>query len=159
MVVWDTVDIPMMDAEGTSDVYCRAFFDSKEEVHETDTHYRCQNGKASFNYRLLYKIQHPRKDYNLTLQVYDRDFFKSNDIIGDFVLDLKLPFLDTSLTSRPLSLTKTYYNAYLKAKGVKLDFKDESSFWVTLKGTDEATGKIKDHGKVRVSIDIYPKLQ
>jgi hypothetical protein len=27
--VFDTVDIKCMDAEGTSDVYCRAFFDSK----------------------------------------------------------------------------------------------------------------------------------
>jgi len=41
LVIFDTVDIKMMDAEGTSDVYCRAFFDTKEEVHETDTHYRC----------------------------------------------------------------------------------------------------------------------
>lgn len=39
--VFDTVGIKMMDAEGTSDVYCRAFFDSKKEVKETDTHYRC----------------------------------------------------------------------------------------------------------------------
>lgn len=28
--VFDTIGIKMMDAEGTSDVYCRAFFDSKE---------------------------------------------------------------------------------------------------------------------------------
>lgn len=56
LVIFDTEDIIMMDIEATSDVYCRAFFDSKEEVHETDTHYRCQNGKASFNYRLLYKV-------------------------------------------------------------------------------------------------------
>ena len=41
LVIWDTLDVVCMDAEGTSDVYCRAFFDSKEEVHETDTHYRC----------------------------------------------------------------------------------------------------------------------
>lgn len=56
-----------MDAEGTSDVYCRAFFDSREEVHETDTHYRCQNGKASFNYRLIYKVNYPRNDYKFTI--------------------------------------------------------------------------------------------
>ena len=41
LVVWDTIDVICMDFEGTSDVYCRAFFDSREEVHETDTHYRC----------------------------------------------------------------------------------------------------------------------
>ena len=41
LIIWDTVDIVCMDVEGTSDVYCRAYFDSREEVHETDTHYRC----------------------------------------------------------------------------------------------------------------------
>jgi hypothetical protein len=54
VVIFDTLDVIAMDAEGTSDVYARAFFDSKEEVHETDTHFRCQDGKASFNYRLIY---------------------------------------------------------------------------------------------------------
>jgi hypothetical protein len=67
-------------------------------VHETDTHYRCQNGKASFNYRLIYKVNYPRNDYLMTLQMYDRDFFKSNDIIGDAILDLQMAFDDASLT-------------------------------------------------------------
>jgi hypothetical protein len=39
--VFDTKDIKMMDAEGTSDVYIRAFFDSRKDPLETDTHYRC----------------------------------------------------------------------------------------------------------------------
>lgn len=38
--VFDTKEIKMMDAEGTSDVYIRTFFDSKEAL-ESDTHYRC----------------------------------------------------------------------------------------------------------------------
>jgi len=146
-----------MDAEGTSDVYGRAFFDSKEEVHETDTHYRCENGKASFNYRLIYHVKHPRKDYKMTLQLYDRDFFKSNDIIGDTMIDLKLPFLDASLSGRPLSINKTYYNAYLKEKGMKFTYKDENSFYVSVMGKDDKTGKIVENGKVRIAIDIYPK--
>jgi hypothetical protein len=46
----------MMDFEGTSDVFCRGFFDSKEDVQETDTHYRNQDGKPDFQYRLIYKM-------------------------------------------------------------------------------------------------------
>ena len=88
LVVWDTKEIKMMDEEGTSDVFIRAFFDS-DNAKETDCHYRCQTGKASFNYRLLFKEKFPRKDYRLNLQAYDRDFFKSNDIIGSCMLDLK----------------------------------------------------------------------
>jgi hypothetical protein len=38
--VFNCKDVKMMDAEGTSDVYCRGFFDSKEDAQETDTHYR-----------------------------------------------------------------------------------------------------------------------
>jgi hypothetical protein len=56
-----------MDDEGTSDVFIKTFFDSKEEVKETDTHFRCSDGKASFNYRHIFHLKHPRKDYNLTI--------------------------------------------------------------------------------------------
>jgi hypothetical protein len=76
---------------GTSDVYARAFFDPKQ-AKETDTHYRCTNSAASFNYRLLYNVKYPSRDataYRMTVQLYDRDFFKSNDMIGEAVLDLK----------------------------------------------------------------------
>jgi len=39
--VFDTIDIKMMDDEGTSDVFIRTFFDSRECSKETDTHFRC----------------------------------------------------------------------------------------------------------------------
>ena len=39
--VFNTEEIAMMDDEGTSDVYIRAFFDSRKDSLETDTHYRC----------------------------------------------------------------------------------------------------------------------
>ena len=40
LVVWDTKDIKMMDVEGTSDVFVKAYFDNKKPL-ETDTHFRC----------------------------------------------------------------------------------------------------------------------
>jgi Ca2+-dependent lipid-binding protein len=104
VVVFDTQDVKALDVEGTSDVYTRVFFESKD-AKETDTHYRCTNGKASFNYRLLFNVKHPRKDCNLQVQLYDRDFFKSNDIIGDATLDLRLPLEDCALSKRPLGVT------------------------------------------------------
>jgi hypothetical protein len=58
-----------MDDEGTSDVFIRAFFDSKECSKETDTHFRCQNGKASFNYRMLFDLKHPRKKNDYALNI------------------------------------------------------------------------------------------
>lgn len=155
VVIFDTIDIKMMDAEGTSDAFARAYFDTKEEVHETDTHFRCQDGKASFNYRLLYHIKHPRVNNTLTVQLYDRDFFKSNDIIGEANIDLKYAIEDSALSKRQLSVNKKYYNEVLKEKGFKMNFKDDSSFWVTMKGKDD-NGNVCDNGKVRIQVDIFP---
>ena len=55
LVIWKTKDIEMMDWEGTSDVFIRAFFDSEDDKL-TDTHWRCSNGTGSFNYRLKFKL-------------------------------------------------------------------------------------------------------
>jgi hypothetical protein len=46
--VFNCKDVEMMDWEGTCDAFCRGFFDSKEDVQETDTHYRNQDGKPDF---------------------------------------------------------------------------------------------------------------
>jgi len=142
VVVFDTLGVKCMDVEGTSDVYARVFFDTKD-AKETDTHFRCQNGKASFNYRLLFGVKHPQRAFTMTLQLYDRDFFKSNDIIGDATLDLKQALDDAALTKRPLGLTKKYYEDCLK-ETVKLEFKDDSTFWLPIRSFDEKTGALEE---------------
>lgn len=93
----------------------------------------------------------------MSVQLYDRDFFKSNDIIGETTLNLEDAIIDSSLTKRPLSINKKYYEDFLKPKGVKLEFKDDNTFFVVVKGKDEKTGQLVDNGKVRIQIDIYPK--
>ena len=106
----------MMDAEGTTDGFIKCFFNTKN-AKETDTNYRNQNGKCSFNYRLLFKFDHPAKsneDYKLKIQAYDRDFFKSNDLIGEYVLDLKPIIQDSEIAVRPMAVAKDYYDEYLK---------------------------------------------
>lgn len=84
VVVWDTKELKEMDIEGTSDVFIRSYFDSAESK-DTDCHYRCKEGIASFNYRLLYNLSlpTPQDQYLFTLQAWDRDFFSSNDLIGE----------------------------------------------------------------------------
>jgi hypothetical protein len=152
LVVWDTKDIVAKDWEGTSDVYIRAFFDTRD-ARETDCHYRCQNGKASFNYRLLYTVKGPNDNYNLTIQAWDRDFFASNDLIGDTTFNLKPIFDDVIETGRTLELSKKYYSSYLQKilpKESQLQFEDEDSFWLPVKGKDEKTGEFVNNGFIRV---------
>lgn len=92
-------DVPMMDIEGTTDAYIRAFF-SDDSVQETDTHYRCTTGNPNFNYRLKFNIKTPFvKSPLLSLQMWDRDLIKSNDLICEWVLDLSEIVKDSQLTS------------------------------------------------------------
>jgi len=95
--------VPTLDVEGTSDVFIRAWIDENNKK-ETDTHWRCQGGDASFNYRLLYDFKSPSytkadsEAYKLKLQVMDRDVFKANDLICEFTLDLRLLVVDCRST-------------------------------------------------------------
>lgn len=41
-------DFIIADIEGTTDAYLRGFFNPNEDVQETDTHYRCTDGKPDF---------------------------------------------------------------------------------------------------------------
>ena len=65
----------------------------------------------------MFKEKFPRKDYRLNLQAYDRDFFKSNDIIGSCMIDLKQAFEDVSITKRPLGINKDYFEGYMLKEG------------------------------------------
>lgn len=66
VVVYDTKETPCTDAEGVSDVFIKAYIDDKDKK-ETDTHFRCSDGNASFNYRLLFNVKAPRTNYNMVL--------------------------------------------------------------------------------------------
>ena len=71
-----------MDLEGASDVYVRAFVDPDDD-YTTDTHWRCFDGAASFNYRLLMPVKSQKQQYLLTLQAWDKDIIASDDLIGE----------------------------------------------------------------------------
>jgi Ca2+-dependent lipid-binding protein len=121
LAIYDTQNVPMEDAEGTSDVFVKAWIDDKDQ-RETDTHWRCTNGSASFNYRLLFDFKSPtynkseKEAYKLKLAIYDRDIFASNDYICTFEIDLRLLVLDCRLSKKCIHLSKKYYDSYLKSE-------------------------------------------
>ena len=160
VAVFDTKELKMMDDEGTTDGFIKCFFDSKN-AKETDTHYRNQNGACSFNYRLLFNLEHPAKSkehYKLKVQAYDRDFFKSNDLIGEQSLDLQPVIRDSEIAVRPMCVTKDYYEDYLKPEAGWPDIEfheDKQSFWVKMLSKNEK-GEIECNGQVRIQIDVYP---
>ena len=61
--MYDCSEIKMADSEGTSDVFVRAWLSGdSEDRRETDTHWRCADGNPSFNYRLLFDVQSPKRN-------------------------------------------------------------------------------------------------
>ena len=68
------------------------------------------------------------------MQLFDRDFFSSNDIICTTELNLRRPIEDVSISKRPLQITKKYYESCQLKKDPKdyhikeLDSKNEFEF-------------------------------
>jgi hypothetical protein len=96
------------------------------------------------------------------LQAWDRDFFTSNDLIGEVRLDLRPLFEDAIETGRTFQVTKKYYNEYLSQempRDVVLEFEDDDTFWVPIKQMDAETGAWALSGYVRISILVMPKKE
>ena len=145
--VLNAKEIPMDDS-GTCDCYFRGFFDTKEDVQETDTHFRNQDGKPDFQYRMIFDVKHPKKITKFTIQAFDRDFFKSNEMLGEATVDLKQIMEDVSLIKGPLPINKKYFEEVLKPDSPTLamnfDKEDDSKLWLQM--MTKKDGKITKSG-------------
>ena len=165
-VIWETEDMEMMDVEETSDIYVIAYFD-QEEIQKTDIHFRCQNGVASFNWRLLMPLRLPVQRPLITLQVYDKDIFASDDYISGSTLNLKDLITVPKYLQMPIKFTRDYYNGLTEDQRKIygdiefMDSKDDEEgikFWVQCyKGKKEAAGEGEQGGRVLCSLEILPK--
>lgn len=127
--VYNISNVPMCDDEGTSDVFVKAWLDEAHQK-ETDTHWRCTTGEASFNYRMLFDFKSPSPSkaeseaYKLKLQVYDRDILASNDFICGYEIDLRHIVNDCRLTQKAQHLNKKYYKQFFRENYNKVDVLD-----------------------------------
>jgi hypothetical protein len=150
LVVWETEEMRMMDAEDTSDIYVTAFVDPKDK-QSTDVHYRCQTGNASFNWRIVLPLDVPRVNNRLTLHCYDKDIFSKDDFISGAEIDLtdilKIPKdLDV-----PITFSKDYVNSVsndekMKYEGIEFlsggDDEEKNKFWVQCYQQNAKSGRI-----------------
>ena len=114
---------------------------------------------------MLFNHTYPRadpNDYNLSLQIYDRDILTSNDIIGEATINIKELVEDAFLTDKPVYMTKQHFDSYLnkdhkkKFEALNIKFEDKSTFWIEAKKKN-SLGALKPAGKVRIQIDVLPK--
>lgn len=149
--MWRSEDVEDADIEGVSDLYVRAWV-NQDKAMETDTHYRCQNGRGSWNWRLKFPLEieeTPR--FFLNLQFWDRDFFSANDVIGDATLD----FTELAMEAWESGLRVKMYGA---AEGLKdrMLRRENEKFWVKFTKRD-AEGETRDVGKLLVSFELVPE--
>ena len=168
LIIYETYDMENMDIEDTSDIYVTAYINPKEKF-QTDVHYRCSNGQASFNWRILMPIELPRNNFDLTLQVYDSDLFSKDDYICGARLNLSQIINDVNVLDIPLKLSSDYVSSLpeerknVLSSHIQFVGKDEDEegvkFWVMMKKNDnEKDGKDGNERKSRVlcSIEILP---
>ena len=150
LVIWETEDMRMMDVEDTSDIYVTAFIDEKEK-QSTDTHFRCQNGNASFNWRIVMQIDVPRNNNRLTINAYDKDIFSRDDFISGAVIDLKNLIDIPKNLDVPISFSKKYYDSLSQEErriyeGVEFltggDDEEKNKFWIQCYQNNTRSGRI-----------------
>ena len=166
LVIWETEDMEIMDVEGTSDIYVIGYIDQKES-QKTDIHFRCQTGIGSFNWRMLLPLKLPIQRPTLTIQVYDKDIFSSDDYMCGATINMKDIVNIPKLLDMPVSLTSDFYDDLSKEEKETLgeieflspeDDEDGIKFWVQCyKGRKESGVRGEKSGRVMCSLEILPK--
>ena len=93
VVCWEAKDIPKSarDASELADLYTSIRF-GRGKLRSTDTHFRAQNGAASWNWRFREEISIDSftspETLRLTVQLWERDLLSANDNIGETTIDL-----------------------------------------------------------------------
>ena len=167
LIIYETYEMENMDVEDTSDIYVTAYINPKEKF-QTDIHYRCSNGQASFNWRMLIPVELPRNNFDLTLQVFDSDLFSKDDYICGARLNLAQIINDVNVLDIPLKLSSDYVSALPEERknalssNIQFVGKDEDEegvkFWVMMrKNDDEKDEKEKKKSRVLCSLEILPE--
>ena len=152
LVIWETEDMRMMDMEDTSDIYVTAFIDPKDK-QSTDTHYRCQTGIASFNWRIVLDVDVPRANNKLTINAYDKDILSRDDFISGANIDLKELINIPKDLDVPITFSKNYYDSLSQEEKAKSnieeiefltggDDEEKNKFWIQCYQNGAKSGRI-----------------
>ena len=158
LIVWETEEMRMMDVEDTSDIYVTAFMDQNEK-QSTDVHFRCQTGNASFNWRIVMRLDVPRLNNKLSLHCYDKDIFSKDDFISGAEIDLTELIKIPKDLDVPITFTKDYLDSVsqeekLKYEGIEFltggDDEEKHKFWV------QCYHKNSKSGRILCSLELLP---
>ena len=158
-IVYETEDIACADVEETSDVYVIAFIDNNKH-QSTDVHYRCQNGIASFNWRMVFDVAMPRQTNTnvMNVLVYDNDILMKDDYICGGNFNMKRLLHDANVLDMPIKFNRSYYSDLTEKEresGIEFLNSDEDKegekFWLQMYKSDGSKG-----GRVLCAVEVMP---
>ena len=123
LVVWKCSDVPPSDLFGgqnMTDMYVRSWVEGCD-IQETDTHWRAQNGKGSFNWRMKFDVElghntRAMKFPYLHFQLWDRELLKWNDCLAEATVGLGAYFRKAFKKQVALKLFETERGSGKKKK-------------------------------------------
>ncbi|KAF0699652.1 Aste57867_9797 [Aphanomyces stellatus] len=123
VVIWRSEGVTDRDMNTMNDLFVKVWMEG-EKPQTTDVHWRCSTGKGSWNYRLKFIVQMPMKPEfaRLTIQMWDKDLMKWNDVIGETQLDLYKWLYKAYMEKR----TVRPFKEHNTGKGGLLDMEEES---------------------------------
>lgn len=102
------------------------------------------------------------------MQAWDRDIISSNELLGEFVVDLGPLFNDVLLTEKQMNMSLEYWQIWMKDKlkedgyksvdEIKFESreKEEEKFWIPLRRMNSKEGKIIEAGEMQITIHLVP---
>jgi hypothetical protein len=159
VIVWGTREITIMDEiTQQNDLYvtCHCQGPNINQKESTDTHLRSKNGLANFNWRMIYPMHLPGKTWpRLRFQVWDKDFFSSNDSICETILSLKGLCKHVLKTGRRTKVVMNKSQAGSMMDVIKnQSLGDKDKFW--LENLQHPNHPGKSQGRLQISIEMMP---
>jgi len=133
VIIWEATEVVFKDKK-MSDVFVVGY-PEKQESQITDTHWRCEDHHALFNWRMKFPITVPSQNPRFKLQVWDKDILNPNDAIGEANINLR-PF-------------------YMKSYRQKLDHNSLDHQWIVMTHPN-ATGV---QAKILVTFELLSKAE
>merc|ERR1712013_476847 len=143
VIVWECKGVTIKDEmTKMNDLYVSGFLDGSTEkklkAQQTDLHFRSQKGFGSFNWRMKFKLDLPCvKPPRFRLQIWDKDFFSTND----------------SICEAYLSLAGLFKLALKRKDRIQMKFGGKERFWINELRHPNFEG---NQGKIKISMECMP---
>ena len=140
VICWKSKDVPFEMGD-----YFAEFWIGASRKQRTDVHWRCRNGKASWNWRIKIPVELPLdapENGRLSIQLWDQDIIKWNDVVGECQVDLYRWFLKAYHEKRSVNVFKAINEAIERKKAEEMGLATESD----LEDDDDDDGGDDDEG-------------